>query len=90
MCSAAALFRNRGRDQQVMAIPGWDPTCRCGSGSSLFGARWLQRSGLPFALLPTSHRHDDGALDKSIAPGFRPSAQLNEPYVMRASNVFAG
>lgn len=58
-------------------------------GSSLYGARLAAMMGLPYAF--ASH-FAPAALDDAIAiyrRDFRPSAQLDRPYVMAAYNVFA-
>ncbi|HEU4962090.1 MAG TPA: LLM class flavin-dependent oxidoreductase [Sphingomonas sp.] len=58
-------------------------------GSSLFGAQFAAALGLPYAF--ASHFAPD-ALDQALAiyrRDFRPSAQLDEPYVMCGFNVFA-
>jgi len=58
-------------------------------GSSLFGAQLAAALGLPYAF--ASH-FAPAALDEAIAlyrSEFRPSAQLDRPYVMAGFNVFA-
>lgn len=58
-------------------------------GSSLFGASLAAALGLPFAF--ASH-FAPGDLDAALAlyrRDFRPSAQLQQPYVIAAFNVFA-
>ena len=58
-------------------------------GSSLFGAQLAAALGLPYAF--ASHFAPD-ALDQALAiyrRDFRPSAQLDQPYVMCGFNVFA-
>ena len=58
-------------------------------GSSLYGAQLAAALGLPYAF--ASH-FAPGALDEAIAVyrrDFRPSAQLDRPYVMAGYNVFA-
>jgi luciferase family oxidoreductase group 1 len=58
-------------------------------GSSLFGAQLAAALGLPYAF--ASH-FAPAALDEAIAiyrRDFRPSAQLDSPYVMAGFNVFA-
>ncbi len=58
-------------------------------GSSLYGAQLAAALGLPYAF--ASH-FAPGALDEAIAVyrrHFRPSAQLDRPYVMAGYNVFA-
>src|SRR5690242_1982555 len=58
-------------------------------GSSLFGAQLAAALGLPYAF--ASHFAPD-ALDQALATyrrDFRPSAQLDRPYVMCGFNVFA-
>ncbi|GAA5050644.1 LLM class flavin-dependent oxidoreductase [Nocardia callitridis] len=57
-------------------------------GSSLFGAQLAAQLGLPYAF--ASHFAPD-ALHQAVAAyrdGFRPSQQLDEPYVMAGVNVF--
>jgi luciferase family oxidoreductase group 1 len=77
-------------DQQVMAVPGVGSNVPLWIlGSSLFGAQVAAALGLPFAF--ASHFAPAmmmEALDIYRAR-FRPSAQLNEPYVMLGFNVFA-
>jgi len=58
-------------------------------GSSLFGAQLAAALGLPYAF--ASHFAPD-ALDQALAiyrRDFKPSAQLDKPYVMCGFNVFA-
>lgn len=58
-------------------------------GSSLFGAQLAAALGLPYAF--ASHFAPD-ALDQALSVyrrDFRPSAQLDRPYVMAGFNVFA-
>ena len=58
-------------------------------GSSLYGAQLAAALGLPYAF--ASH-FAPGALDEAIAVyrrDFKPSAQLDRPYVMAGYNVFA-
>ncbi len=58
-------------------------------GSSLYGAQLAAALGLPYAF--ASH-FAPGALDEAIAVyrrDFRPSAQLDRPYVMAGYNIFA-
>ncbi|HKY79972.1 MAG TPA: LLM class flavin-dependent oxidoreductase [Sphingobium sp.] len=58
-------------------------------GSSLYGAQLAAALGLPYAF--ASH-FAPAALDEAIAiyrRDFRPSAQLEQPYVMAGFNVFA-
>jgi luciferase family oxidoreductase group 1 len=58
-------------------------------GSSLYGAQLAAMLGLPYAF--ASHFAPD-ALEEAIhvyRAGFKPSAQLAEPYVMLGLNVFA-
>jgi luciferase family oxidoreductase group 1 len=78
------------------AIPGIEATPGKGTnvplyvlGSSLFGAQLAAMLGLPYAF--ASHFAPD-ALEEAVAEyrrGFRPSAQLSEPYVIAACNVIA-
>ncbi|WP_339674056.1 LLM class flavin-dependent oxidoreductase [uncultured Zhongshania sp.] len=77
-------------DQKIHAVPG------CGLnipfwilGSSLFGAQLAASLGLPYAF--ASHFAPEQMLN-AIAlyrERFRPSAQLDKPYVMLGYNVFA-
>ncbi|MFI7440660.1 LLM class flavin-dependent oxidoreductase [Nonomuraea indica] len=77
-------------------IPGVDATPGKGTevplyilGSSLFGARLAAALGLPYAF--ASHFAPD-ALRDAVAvyrSEFRPSAQLDRPYVIAAANVIA-
>lgn len=58
-------------------------------GSSLYGAQLAAALGLPYAF--ASH-FAPGALEEAIAVyrrDFRPSAQLDRPYVMAGYNIFA-
>ena len=58
-------------------------------GSSLYGAQLAAALGLPYAF--ASH-FAPGALDEAIAVyrrDFKPSAQLDRPYVMAGYNIFA-
>ena len=58
-------------------------------GSSLYGAQLAAALGLPYAF---ATHFAPAALDEAIAiyrRDFRPSAQLDRPYVMAAYNVFA-
>ncbi|HWV13539.1 MAG TPA: LLM class flavin-dependent oxidoreductase [Sphingobium sp.] len=78
------------------ARPGFQATPGAGEdvplwilGSSLYGAQLAAALGLPYAF--ASH-FAPGALDEAIAVyrrDFRPSAQLDRPYVMAGYNVFA-
>jgi len=76
--------------QQVMAVPGANSNVPLWIlGSSLFGAQVAAALGLPFAF--ASHFAPAmmmEALDIYRAR-FRPSAQLDKPYVMLGFNVFA-
>jgi luciferase family oxidoreductase group 1 len=58
-------------------------------GSSLFGAQVAAAFGLPFAF--ASHFAPAQMMDaiRIYRDGFRPSAQLDKPYVMLGFNVFA-
>jgi luciferase family oxidoreductase group 1 len=77
-------------DQQVIAVPGVGSNVPLWIlGSSLFGAQVAAALGLPFAF--ASHFAPammTEALDIYRAR-FRPSAQLDAPYVMLGFNVFA-
>ena len=76
--------------QQVLAVPGMNANVPVWIlGSSLFGAQVAAALGLPFAF--ASHFAPAmmmEALDVYRAR-FRPSAQLDKPYVMLGFNVFA-
>jgi luciferase family oxidoreductase group 1 len=76
--------------QQVIAVPGMSSNVPLWIlGSSLFGAQVAAALGLPFAF--ASHfapAQMMEALDIYRAR-FRPSAQLDKPYVMLGFNVFA-
>jgi luciferase family oxidoreductase group 1 len=77
-------------DQQVIAVPGMGSHVPLWIlGSSLFGAQVAAALGLPFAF--ASH-FAPGMMMEAIdiyRARFRPSAQLDEPYVMLGFNVFA-
>jgi luciferase family oxidoreductase group 1 len=76
--------------QQVLAIPGVDSKVPLWIlGSSLFGAQVAAALGLPFAF--ASH-FAPAMMTEAIQvyrARFRPSSQLDEPYVMLGFNVFA-
>ncbi|MFL6603870.1 MAG: LLM class flavin-dependent oxidoreductase [Steroidobacteraceae bacterium] len=77
-------------DQQVIAIPGVGSNVPLWIlGSSLFGAQVAAALGLPFAF--ASHFAPAMMMEAiDIYRGrFRPSAQLDAPYVMLGFNVFA-
>jgi luciferase family oxidoreductase group 1 len=83
-------FAAAGPDQRVMAVPGVGLKVPIWIlGSSLFGAQVAAALGLPFAFAshfaPTMMMQ---AIDVYRAR-FRPSAQLERPYVMLGFNVFA-
>ena len=76
--------------QRVRAIPGEGLKVPIWIlGSSLFGAQLAAALGLPYAF--ASH-FAPGLMDEAIAiyrRDFKPSAQLDKPYVMLGYNVFA-
>jgi luciferase family oxidoreductase group 1 len=77
-------------DQQVIAVPGVGSNVPVWIlGSSLFGAQVAATLGLPFAF--ASHFAPAMMLEAiGLYRGrFRPSAQLDRPYVMLGFNVFA-
>jgi luciferase family oxidoreductase group 1 len=77
-------------DQQVIAVPGVGSNVPLWIlGSSLFGAQVAAALGLPFAF--ASHFAPAMMMEAIdiYRSRFRPSAQLNEPYVMLGFNVFA-
>jgi luciferase family oxidoreductase group 1 len=76
--------------QRVRAVPGEGLKVPVWIlGSSLFGAQLAAMLGLPYAF--ASHFAPDQMMEalKIYRTQFRPSAQLNEPYVMLGFNVFA-
>jgi luciferase family oxidoreductase group 1 len=85
-----SYFRQVAPDQRVRAVPGAGLDVPIWIlGSSLFGARLAAHLGLPYAF--ASHFSPD-QLDEAIQTyrrTFRPSASLNEPYLMLGLNVFA-
>jgi luciferase family oxidoreductase group 1 len=77
-------------DQQVIAVPGIGSNVPLWIlGSSLFGAQVAAALGLPFAF--ASHFAPAMMMEAIdiYRARFRPSAQLNEPYVMLGVSVFA-
>jgi luciferase family oxidoreductase group 1 len=76
--------------QRVRAIPGEGLEVSIWIlGSSLFGAQLAAALGLPYAF--ASH-FAPGLMDEAIAiyrRDFKPSAQLDKPYVMLGYNIFA-
>jgi luciferase family oxidoreductase group 1 len=83
-------FGPAAADQQVMAVPGVGSNVPLWIlGSSLFGAQVAAALGLPFAF--ASHFAPTMMMEALhiYRARFRPSAQLNEPYVMLGFNVFA-
>jgi luciferase family oxidoreductase group 1 len=76
--------------QRVMAVPGMGAKVPLWIlGSSLFGAQLAAHMGLPFAF--ASHFAPQMMM-QAIAiyrDNFKPSAQLDKPYVMLGYNVFA-
>jgi luciferase family oxidoreductase group 1 len=85
-----AYFRRPERGQLVRAVPGAGLEVPIWIlGSSLFGAQLAAALGLPFAF--ASH-FAPGLLDQALAlyrTRFKPSPQLDHPYVMIGVNVFA-
>jgi luciferase family oxidoreductase group 1 len=76
--------------QQIIAVPGVGSNVPLWIlGSSLFGAQVAAALGLPFAF--ASHFAPVMMMEalEVYRARFRPSAQLNEPYVMLGFNVFA-
>jgi luciferase family oxidoreductase group 1 len=77
-------------DQQVIAVPGVGSNVPLWIlGSSLFGAQVAAALGLPFAF--ASHFAPAMMMEAIdiYRARFRPSAQLDKPYVMLGFNVFA-
>ena len=58
-------------------------------GSSLFGAQLAAMLGLPYAFASHFAPADDGDAIRVYRETFRPSAQLDRPYVMLGFNAFA-
>ena len=85
-----AYFRPVEPGQRVQAVPGAGLEVPVWIlGSSLFGAQLAAAMGLPFAF--ASH-FAPGLMMQAIElyrRGFRPSEQLDHPYVMLGVNVFA-
>jgi luciferase family oxidoreductase group 1 len=85
-----AYFRPVETGQRVQAVPGAGLEVPVWIlGSSLFGAQLAAAMGLPFAF--ASH-FAPGLMMQAIElyhRGFRPSEQLDHPYVMLGVNVFA-
>ncbi|HYG30926.1 MAG TPA: LLM class flavin-dependent oxidoreductase [Allosphingosinicella sp.] len=83
-------FRGGGDERRVRAIPGEGQQVPVWIlGSSLFGAQLAAMLGLPFAF--ASH-FAPGMMAEAVhvyRSGFRPSGQLDAPYVMLGFNVFA-
>ncbi len=85
-----AYFGDEEPGQRVRAVPGTGlhvPVWIL--GSSLYGAQLAAALGLPYAF--ASH-FAPGELENAIAiyrERFRPSAQLDRPYVMAGMNIFA-
>jgi luciferase family oxidoreductase group 1 len=85
-----ALLGPPQADQQIFAVPGTGTKVPLWIlGSSLFGAQLAAMLGLPFAF--ASHFAPDFLMHalKIYRAEFRPSAQLNRPYVMVGANVTA-
>lgn len=85
-----AFFAQPREGQAVRAVPGAGLNVPIWLlGSSLFSAQLAGRLGLPFAF--ASHFAPD-AMEQAMAVyrrDFRPSAQLDRPYIMLGLNVFA-
>ena len=85
-----AYFRPAEPGQAVQAVPGAGLNVPIWLlGSSLFSAQLAAVLGLPFAFashFAPDHLHDALAIYRSR---FKPSAQLERPYVMVGANVFA-
>ena len=84
-----AFFEPAEPGQPVRAIPGEGLRVPLWIlGSSLFGAQLGAQLGLPYAF--ASHFAPDALYEalKAYRAGFRPSAQLEEPYVMAGVNAF--
>jgi luciferase family oxidoreductase group 1 len=85
-----AYFRPAEPGQAVQAVPGAGLDVPIWLlGSSLFSAQLAAVLGLPFAFashFAPDHLHDALAIYRSR---FKPSAQLERPYVMVGANVFA-
>jgi luciferase family oxidoreductase group 1 len=83
-------FRRRDEASRVRAIPGEGLEIPVWIlGSSLFGAQLAAMLGLPYAF--ASHFAPQ-AMEEAVAlyrRGFRPSDQLDKPYVMLGFNAFA-
>jgi luciferase family oxidoreductase group 1 len=85
-----AYFRNPQPGQMVQAVPGAGLDVPIWIlGSSLFGAQLAAALGLPYAF--ASHFAPAQMMDaiEVYRRSFRPSAQLERPYVMLGVNVFA-
>ncbi|HEX8364415.1 MAG TPA: LLM class flavin-dependent oxidoreductase [Allosphingosinicella sp.] len=83
-------FRGGGDERRVRAIPGEGQQVPVWIlGSSLFGAQLAAMLGLPFAF--ASHFAPAMMADAIhvYRSSFRPSAQLDAPYVMLGFNIFA-
>src|SRR5450432_169722 len=83
-------FASPAPGQRVMAVPGAGLNVPLWIlGSSLFGAQVAAALGLPFAF--ASHFAPAAMMDAMAIyrSRFRPSAQLQQPYVMLGFNVFA-
>lgn len=84
-----AYFEPAEPGQPVRAIPGEGLRVPLWIlGSSLFGAQLAAQLGLPYAF--ASHFAPDALYEaiKAYRSGFRPSRQLEEPYVMAGVNAF--
>jgi luciferase family oxidoreductase group 1 len=85
-----AYFRPAQRGQRIQAVPGAGLKVPIYVlGSSLFGAQVAAALGLPYAF--ASHFAPADMLDaiELYRSRFRPSEQLDRPYVMLGVNVFA-
>ena len=84
-----AFFEPAEPGQPVRAVPGEGLRVPLWIlGSSLFGAQLGAQLGLPYAF--ASHFAPDALYEalKAYRAGFRPSAQLEKPYVMAGVNAF--
>jgi luciferase family oxidoreductase group 1 len=85
-----SYFEPEDIDRPVRAVPGTGLRVPLWLlGSSLFSAQLAAAFGLPFAF--ASHFAPDDLMDaiRVYRAGFKPSRQLERPYVMPAVNVFA-
>ncbi|HVW70867.1 MAG TPA: LLM class flavin-dependent oxidoreductase, partial [Steroidobacteraceae bacterium] len=85
-----AYFEDPQPGQQIQAVPGAGLKVPLWIlGSSLFGAQVAAMFGLPFAF--ASHFAPDALMEASqiYRARFKPSQQLDKPYVMVAANIVA-